>query len=455
MSVALCLLAAVGMGEGTPPEPPAPDPPINVVLIMADDLGAEWLSCYNPSAPPTPRLDALAAGGVRFTRAFSQPLCTPSRVTLMTGRYNYRNYVEFGLLPSTERTIGDLFQAAGYRTGVFGKWQLSGKGKELPDVVDPTDWGFEESLLWQLSKRPGHGDKGPRYWKPKLETDGAIVPSDADDYGPDQFVDALTTFAAAESDRPFLAYYPMVLTHDPFVQTPATGAPTGRSKSHPKRFPEMVRYTDDLVGRIVDRLEAAGLRESTAVVFCGDNGTHSSVVCPTPHGPYRGGKGELNDRGTWVPLIVSLPGRVPAGRTDDRPIDFTDLLPMACTLAGVPVPPDSEESELDERGVDGISPFAADGSLSLARREAAFIWYDPRHAARVNEHAGMFARDARYRLHADGRFFDAGDPLDPAEEELKDPLTAEQAAARDRLRAVIASHVDRGAAPPRGVSERD
>jgi len=440
MSAALSLLLAASplAAEATTPGGDR----TNVVLIMADDLGAEWLSCYNPAAPPTPHLDALASAGVKFTRGFSQPLCTPTRVTLMTGRYNFRNYVEFGLLPPAEPTFGDRFREAGYRTGVFGKWQLSGKGSDQPDTVSPDDWGFDEHLLWQLSRRPGHGSKGTRYWKPTLETDGEIVSVKADDYGPDLFTDALIDFATAEADRPFFAYYPMVLTHDPFVPTPESGPPAGKGKPTPKHFPEMVRHTDRIVGRIVAALEEAGLRENTVVLFCGDNGTHDSVVCPTPYGPYRGGKRHLNDAGTWVPLIVAGPaaggGSVPARVTDDRPIDFTDLLPAVCTLAGVPVPEDA----------DGISPFAADGSLATKRREAAFIWYDPRHGFRTAPHAGAYVRDVRYRLYADGRFIDAGDPLNRTEQELTEPLTEEAAAAHERLAAVLTRYEAQGGKAP-------
>ena len=442
-AMTLALLSLVACGWAAPSFAAEPLAPTNVVLVMADDLGAEWLSCYNPAAPPTPHLDALAAGGTRFGRCFSQPLCTPSRVALMTGRYNFRNYVEFGLLPPTEPTIGDRFRDAGFRTGVFGKWQLSGKGADRPDRVDPGDWGFDAHLLWQLSRRPGHGDKGARYWRPTLETGGAIRVGAADEYGPDRFVDALLAFATAPAGegndaRPFLAYYPMALTHDPFLPTPESGPPTGKAKSDPGRFAESVRYADRLVGRIVAGLGAAGLRENTAVIFCGDNGTHPRVVCPTPHGPYRGGKGQLNDRGTWVPLIVSLPGRVAAGATDDRPVDFTDLLPTACTLAGVPVPADA----------DGTSLFTPDGSPAPDRRAAAFIWYDPRHNPRINREAGAAVRDDRYWLYADGRFVDAGDPLDPAAVDLAEPLTAPQRAARDRLAALLADYAAAGGAAP-------
>jgi arylsulfatase A len=206
----------------------------------------------------------------------------------------------------------------------------------------------------------------------------------------------------------------------------------------------MMRYTDAVVGRIVAGLADAGLSERTVIIFCGDNGTHRTVTCETPHGPYVGGKGELNDRGTWVPLIVAgaaADGAVPVGVTDDRPIDFTDLLPAACTLAGTPMPENGDW--------DGVSPFAPGGGLSPDRREAAFIWYDPRHNPRINERAGAFVRDGRYRLHADGRFFDAGDPLDPAAEELTNrALTRETAAAWNRLRAVLSRYEAEGGVAP-------
>ena len=413
----------------------------NVVLILADDFGAERVSAYNPSAPPTPHLDALAAGGVRFTRCFSQPLCTPSRVELMTGRENARNYDRFGSLPATNTTFADLLRDGdeerwGYRTGVFGKWQLSGQGTTYPAVNDPSDWGFDVHTLWQLDDRPGFGDKGSRYWKPKLQDYGGsyIIPY-ANDYGPDLFTKNLLRFATRPEERgmPFLAYYPMALTHAPFRPTPTSpdvrdGSTDGAAaKPDVKRFPEMVAHMDALVGRIVAGLERAGLREDTVVIFLGDNGSPRQVTTPTPHGPYRGGKGQPDDTGTWVPGIVSWPGRTPAGVVDDRPVDFSDVLPTLCTLAGVPVPAET----------DGVPFLTAEGDLPETEREAALIWYDPRHGVGANRNRDVFARDRRYRLHADGRFVDAGDPLDPAETVLTGPLDDEQSAARARLEGVL------------------
>jgi len=133
---ALLMLATSSPGEtGRPP---------NVVLLMADDFGYECLGGNGGASYATPRIDRLAAGGMRFTHAFSQPLCTPSRVTLMTGSCNVRNYVDFGLLKQGSRAFGHMLQDAGYRTAVVGKWQLLGRERQAGKGTHPRDAGFHE-----------------------------------------------------------------------------------------------------------------------------------------------------------------------------------------------------------------------------------------------------------------------------------------------------------------------
>ena len=203
----------------------APDSPAraagkpNVLLIMVDDMGAECLSCYGGREYATPNLDALAASGAKFTHCYSTPLCTPSRVQIMTGKYNFRNYVQFGYLPPKETNFAHLFRAAGYRTCVAGKWQLSGERGEPREKSNPADWGFDEYCLWQLD------DRQSRYWDPLLEQDGKILRPGKDAYGPDLISDYLIDFVGRNKDRPFFAYYPMILTHGPFEPTPASSDP--------------------------------------------------------------------------------------------------------------------------------------------------------------------------------------------------------------------------------------
>ena len=131
--------------------------PPNVILIMADDMGAETVGCYGNKYNKTPNLDAMASDGILFKNCISQPLCTPSRVKIMTGMYNYRNYEYFGYLNSNQYTFGNLFSDQGYATCIAGKWQLNGLAypKEIPDWNDPSrpnQLGFQNYCLWQLNQ---------------------------------------------------------------------------------------------------------------------------------------------------------------------------------------------------------------------------------------------------------------------------------------------------------------
>ena len=180
----------------------------NVVLIMADDFGYECVGCNGGTSYKTPNLDRLAADGVRFENCHVQPLCTPTRVQLMTGIYNVRNYVHFGLLDPKQTTFGNLLQGAGYATAVAGKWQL-GHSFDLPG-----HFGFDEHCLWQLTRRP------PRYANPGLEINGKEVDYKTGQYGPDLVNDYAVDFIVRHKDKPFFLYYPMMLTHSPYQPTP-------------------------------------------------------------------------------------------------------------------------------------------------------------------------------------------------------------------------------------------
>ena len=166
----------------------------NVILIMADDMGYECLGANGSLSYETPVLDKLADEGIRFTNCYAQPLCTPSRVKIMTGKYNYRNYEEFGYLNEKEFTFGTLMKEAGYETAITGKWQLNGLAYDLPGFDDNTRphlFGFDEYCLWQLTVP---GNKGSRYAKPLIEQNGELLEFDIDRYGPDIFADYIIDF---------------------------------------------------------------------------------------------------------------------------------------------------------------------------------------------------------------------------------------------------------------------
>jgi len=371
-------------------------PKTNIVLIMVDDLGYECLGCDGGSDYKTPVLNGLAKTGVRFEQCHAQPLCTPSRVEIMTGRYNVRNYEVFGYLNPKEVTFANLLRAAGYRTCIAGKWQLSG------DADTVRDFRFDEHCLWNMhayrKDETGRGLANPdgwlkRYDNPALYRNGQWLTDTKGKYGPDICCDSICSFIERHHAEPFCVYYPMILTHDPFVPTPDSVGSGGKDRK--KNFIEMVQYTDKLVGRIVACLDRLGLRENTMVLFTGDNGTHFSITSQTSNGPVKGGKGNTTDAGTRVPLIASWPGTAAAGKVCGDLVDFSDFLPMLCECAGVTVPP--------RPAVDGRSFLPQVLGKKGNPREWIYCWYSRGGiAARAKE----FARSRRYKLYRSGEFFD-------------------------------------------------
>jgi arylsulfatase A-like enzyme len=176
----------------------------NIVLIMADDVGTEVLGCYGGTSYQTPNLDNLAKTGLKFTNCFSTPKCSPSRVKIMTGRYQFRTTEQWGHIPPNEITFGHVLQSAGYATALAGKWQMILLGED-PDHI--RKMGFEENSVFGWHE-------GPRYHDPYIWQNGQILQNTKGRYGPDIYCDFLIKFIRKNKDRPFLAYYPMTTAHD-------------------------------------------------------------------------------------------------------------------------------------------------------------------------------------------------------------------------------------------------
>ncbi len=364
-------LMAQGTGRSTKP---------NILLIMADDLGYECIGANGCDDYKTPVLDKLAATGVRFTNCFANPLCTPSRAKIMTGMYNVRNYVRFGLLDRNEKTFAHTFKAAGYTTGIAGKWQL-GNEKDSPQ-----HFGFDQSCLWQhMRKRTREGaPNDTRFSNPRLEINGELKDYDKGEFGPDVCTDFICDLIEKNNDKPFLAYYPMILTHCPFIPTPGTpdwdptspGADT--YKGDAKYFGDMVHHMDKVVGRIIAKLEKHKLRKNTIVIFTGDNGTDQPVVTSLNSKKIPGGKGRMDDNGTRVPLIVSYPGKIQAGAVSDELVDFADMFPTICDAAGLATPSD--------RPIDGVSFWSTLQGRPGRKKPWTYVWYDKKVLARTKTH---------------------------------------------------------------------
>jgi arylsulfatase A len=383
----------------------------NVILIMADDFGYECVTANGGTSYQTPHLDRLAEGGARFTQCHSQPLCTPTRVQLMTGYFNVRNYSRFGVLPRTETTFGHLFQKAGYATAICGKWQL---GSE-PDA--PQHFGFQEAYLWQHTRRP------PRYANPGVEHNAAELDFNMGEYGPTLINDFALDFITRHKDQPFFLYYPMILTHDPFQPAPdsphydptAMGENVNKSPDH---FASMTAYMDKMIGRIDSKLAELGIRDNTLLLFLGDNGTHRTIFSEFEGRPYQGGKGSTNQRGTRVPLIVSWPGKIQTPTVCDDLISAADFLPTICQAAGIDSPEDT----------DGISFLDQILSQPATPREWLYIWYSPRQKADFTVKA--YAFNHHLKLYQDGTVYDLRtDPFEDqalTKDQLQDPQDQSQ-----------------------------
>ncbi|UCF13972.1 MAG: sulfatase-like hydrolase/transferase [Phycisphaerales bacterium] len=395
----------------------------NIILIMADDIGYECFGCYGSKFYKTPVLDELARTGVRFEHCYSQPLCTPSRVKIMTGQYNFRNYVDFGVLDPRQKTFGHLLQGAGYSTCVVGKWQLYGSVNQRAEVRGtgslPSDAGFDEHCLWQIMKR------GSRYKDPLMVRNGEPVKDFKGKYGPDISCDYALDFIERHKADPFFLYFPMAIVHDPFVPTPDSEDWDKKHRNSPKYFPDMVTYMDKMVGRIVGKLDELGLRENTLVLFTADNGTHKSIKSELAGRVIQGAKGETTDAGTRVALIANGPGMIASGKVCGDLVDFSDFVPTFAELADAKPP--------EGMIMDGSSFLPQLRGEKGNPREWIFCHYDPRWGKWKKR---RFVRDQRWKLYGNGDLYDiAADTL----EQNPNPVGREAAEARKRLQAVLNS----------------
>jgi len=368
----------------------------NILLIMADDLGAENLACYGNTVYQTPHLDRLAAEGARFENAFTTPVCTPTRAMILTGLYpNRSGFLERldspldterkNRLPTHLKTFGHVFQEAGYKTAIAGKWHL-GDFQKYPD--QPTSHGFDEHCLWV---QYWDGERRSRYYAPHNWENGKYVIHSEDVFGPDYYTDFLIDFIERHREEPFLAYFPMNLIHTPFISPP--GLKELAESEYPRDLGKneringhMVTYTDGIVGRLLESLQDLGLDDNTLVLFTGDNGTVGNLTNRLGDFHLVGGKRTMNEAGTRVPLIARFPGKIPPGK---RTSFFTlmDVLPTLAAVAEISI----------EHEIDG---------MDLSHNLFGLPGVDREFFKMAFEGDCYFVRDDRFRLHEDGRFYD-------------------------------------------------
>jgi arylsulfatase A-like enzyme len=346
--------------------------PPNILFILCDDLGINDLHCYGREDHRTPHLDRLAREGTRFTSAYcAQPICSPSRAAILTGKAPARLHLTTYLpgrpdavsqkvlhpeiqmqVPLAEKMLPRYFKEKGYLCAAIGKWHVGGKG------FGPLDHGFDVYHAGQANTTPSatEGGKG--------------------EYDLTAFAES---FMETNRHRPFLIYLAHNAPHIPYT------AQKARIENNANAFEPvyagMIETIDDTVGRLMARLEKLKLTENTIVIFTSDNGGlhvpeggHRKITHNTP---FRAGKGFVYEGGSRIPLIVRWPGRVPAGATLNVPVINTDWLPTLLELADQTVPP----------GLDGVS-FAAllTGRGSAPKR--SLFWHFPHYTNQGSRPAG-------------------------------------------------------------------
>ncbi len=400
----------------------------NVIMIMADDVGYECFGFSGSKQYKTPNLDKMAEQGVRFTHAYSQPLCTPSRTKIMTGQCNIRNYSAFRILNPEEQTFGHIMKKAGYETCIAGKWQLYGHYNKKSNLykkgMHPENSGFDEYYLWQVETLGG------RFWAPLLNLNGKTEQFGKDIYGPDVLFNKVTNFIDRKKDKPFFIYYPMILVHDPFVPTPHSKDP--KSKNRQKNFEDMMEYMDFLIGKLVKNLEKNGIADNTLIMFTGDNGTNVRITSKLDGKNIRGGKGKMTDAGTRVPFIAYWPKSGAKGVVCNDLIDFSDILPTVADAGSAPLP--------KNQIIDGTSFLPQIKGKKGTSKATVYVSYFKKDSKKLT----VFARNHRYKLYSSGKFFDIKrDVLEKKAIPFKD-LTNEQKEIRKVLQKKLDSMPQKG-----------
>lgn len=453
----------------------------NVVLILIDDLGHYGVTaygadrigstqgCFEDAEFSTPRMDGLAESGLLCEQAYAYPLCEPSRIALMSGKNNARNFLRPKAQHESDITFGDIFKRAGYATCIAGKWKQSRGTREIPGKEYVFEFGWDEFCCFDVT------GEGRRMIEPFLVVNGKPKAFNGLDpetgrrwYGPDIFNRYALDFIERNRDKPFFLYYPMVLVHDEHTPTPDTQPASafdafdihkpgeyGKMKGDERKyFPDMLAYTDKMIGNVLDRLDELGLAENTLVVVMGDNGTKECFTHLLPDGSvFTGGKGHNRENGLHVPLLLRWTNTIPAGRRYGGLVNLTDINPTLCEAAGIGHP--------HPEALDGISFWPQATGQDGEHRKAIYTWYNANKSVADLTTLLEYVFDKNFKRYApdanfpDGRFFDLRiDRLEKAgDREVKvgwnnwhrsgldlSRLTPEQKIAYDRLGTELDAH---------------
>jgi arylsulfatase A-like enzyme len=371
----------------------------NILFIVGDDMGYADVGFHGGKEIPTPNLDALAAGGVRCTSGYvSGPYCSPTRAGLMTGRYQTRFGHEFNAgaagtgLPTTETTIAARLKAAGYVTGLVGKWHLGAE-----DQFHPNSRGFDEFFGFLGGSHDYFDDRGILRNKQQV---------DEKEYLTDAFGREAVSFIEKHKNRSWFLYLAFNAVHTPMqADDPRLKKFAHISDERRRTYAAMMSAMDDAIGRVQKKLAEAGLAQNTLVTFISDNGGPTmpgTTVNASINKPLRGSKRTTLEGGVRVPFLVSWPGKIKPA-VYDKPVIQLDLTATALTAAGVAIQPDWK---LD--GVDLVPHFS--GANSAAPHETLYWRFGQQMAIRHGDF-----KLVRYDTNADTLTGAAGQPVSSAQ----------------------------------------
>ena len=379
---AIMLVAASALGASAQAQAPSPQSKPNILFVLVDNLGYGELGVYGGGATrgaPTPRIDKLANEGLRLTNMNMETQCTPSRSSILTGRYAIRSgthSVPFGGvadgLTQWEVTIAESLSAAGYATALYGKWHLGSQDGRLPN-----DQGFDEwygiprttdEAIW-----PGSAGYSADIMPPEQIMEGrkgeksrALKVYDLEQR---RLIDAEITRRTisfmerqTQAKKPFFAYAALTQPHLPTLPNPAFAGKTGNGD-----WADMLAEMDHNVGDMLDAVDQLGIRDNTIVIFASDNGPEFIKPWDGWAGPWRGQYFTAWEGGIRVPFLIRWPGKVSAGRVSDEIVHGIDLFPTLASIVGAAVPKD--------RPIDGVdqSSFFT-GKSEKSAREGILIW---------------------------------------------------------------------------------
>ena len=397
----LLCIAATGLDchKTRVPPPPVPLKPNtkipNIIIILADDVGYEIPQFTGGQSYQTPSLNALAASGMQFTHCYSSPNCTPSRVMLLTGKYNFRNYTDWSKLDPTQKTIANVLKDRGYRTCVAGKWQLDGGDASIKA------FGFNDYMIWDpfaINDTIGTEEGRGRYKSPDIYQNGAFLDPKTTRglYSDDLFTDFVCSFIQNNSNKPMFIYFPLSLCHTPYTPTPddpeyETFNPD-KNKPDVKYFPSMVKYMDKKVQQVVDKLKWAGVYENTYIFFTADNGTSDTIVSYYKGRKIRGGKGTPSEFGTHVPMFVTGASKIAQGSVNNNIVDFTDFFSTILDICKI------DKSSLGGYGqLDGVSFYPQLKGNSTQGRDWIYCYWKPN--SMVPSLYKVYAQNENFKLY--------------------------------------------------------